>query len=124
MFGQSPPPLVLELELEELELELELLLDDELLLDEPVFVQLLDGCGLLPVTTRVSMLARPLPLVACNRMMLVPALRLTVTLAEFCQVVQEPVPLNATFATCALPFTITCPVRFVVEPLAKRHCKV
>ena len=104
--------------------ELELLLEELLELDE---LELLDdelellplqsaACGLLPATSRLSILPRPSLVVACKRTAWLPADRFRLT-DTVLQVVHEPVDGNDTFAT-TLPSTITCPERSFEEPFA------
>ena len=104
------------------ELEVDELVDDDdelelLELEVLVFVQLV-ACGLLPVTVMLSILAKPALLVASKRILFQPAFNETVTLPESLHVVHEPVPLKLTADICVDPLTITCPLRFVVEPFA------
>src|SRR5688500_5729668 len=83
--SQRSPPEELLLDDEELEEELELLEDElELLLEDEDEDELddvpppqLPGCGALPLTVMESIFARPFAVVACRRMLLVPAFRFT-----------------------------------------------
>ena len=92
-----PAPEELELLLEELELldELELLLELELEEDDELEPLQLPAAAPGPVTTMVSIFARPAALVACRVSMLLPATKFTVAVDELVQVVQAPVPANA-----------------------------
>jgi hypothetical protein len=105
------PDELLELEeLDELELLLELdeLLDDELDEELPPHVA---ACGLLPLTVMESIFARPLAVVACNRMLFTPAFRFTATDPLFAQLVQTPVAANARGETAVDPFTSSMALR-------------
>ena len=97
---------------------MELELDEELLLEELDVVDppQLAAAGLLPVKVRLSILAKPLPLLACRRKVLVPACRLTFAAEELLQLAQAPVPLKARFA-CDEPFTSRFAER-ALEPFA------
>jgi hypothetical protein len=116
--------------------ELELLDDDELvelveleeLLDDEELLELDDpgdneqsAAAALPLTSRESIFARPSLPVACNRMVCIPAPRLTLV-ETVAQVVQAPVELKASEDTAAAPSISTLAGRF--ETPAKRHVRV
>jgi hypothetical protein len=107
--GSRTAPVLLEL--------LELLLEEELLeeLEELDVPPQLAACGLLPVTVMLSIFARPLAVVACNRMLLTPAFRFAVTRelldAVVPQFVQAPVAANARGETTVEPFTSSMALR-------------
>jgi hypothetical protein len=121
---------LLEDELELLDEELELLLEElddeleeELLLDEPVPLQLA-ACGLLPLTVIVSMFAKPALCVDCRRMRWLPAFKLMLVPLVVLQLFQAPVPGKLRPVATVPPFTINCAVRLAVVPLAWRQAKL
>src|SRR6266540_1821814 len=74
-------------------------------------------------TASLSTFGPPLAVVAVARIVLEPAFKLAVAVAV-CQVVQEPVPGNASSSATSAPLTLMSIGRFVVAPLAKPNASV